>query len=212
MNFKDIKTAAQAYCDRYDEELESSIPAFMSVVIGKINNALRTGEQSVRSQIVMELDREYYGLPSDWGGARDVEILKEGKQHGRSLSYLAPPDMNKLKRKHHHHNHHKHGYYTIIADQIQVAPPSAGEILEITYYQRLQDMVNDSDSNWLCEKNPDALIFGLCTEISAFAKDDMAFASYDARFKESLNDITMADQVTRWSGPTMYVQVDGLIV
>ena len=50
------------------------------------------------------------------------------------------------------------------------------------------------------------------TEISAFAKDDIAFASYDARFKESLNDITMADQVTRWSGPTMYVQVDGLIV
>ena len=41
MNFKDIKTAAQAYCDRYDEELES-IPAFMSVVIGKINNT-RTG-------------------------------------------------------------------------------------------------------------------------------------------------------------------------
>ena len=98
MNLKEITTAAQAYCDRYDEELVTSMPSFLKVVEGKINNALRTGDQSIRAQIYLERDNEYYGLPSDWGGARDVEILYEGQQHGRTLTYLAPEEMNKLSR------------------------------------------------------------------------------------------------------------------
>ena len=49
MNLKDIKTAAQAYCDRYDDEMESVMPAFVRVVEGKVNNALRTGDQAIRS-------------------------------------------------------------------------------------------------------------------------------------------------------------------
>ena len=84
MNYKEIVTAAQAYTDRYDEELVSAMPAFTRVIEGKINNALRTGDQSVRAQIWLHRDQEYYTLPTDWGGARDVEILHEGHQHGRT--------------------------------------------------------------------------------------------------------------------------------
>ena len=85
-------------------------------------------------------------------------------------------------------------------------------MLEIVYYQRLPALSDDSDSNWLTEKNPDAYIFGLCTEISAFAKDPTAFVTYQERFSGSLMDITMEDQVTRWSGPALRVQIEGLVV
>ena len=210
MNLKEITTAAQAYCDRYDEELVTSMPSFLKVVEGKINNALRVGDQSIRSQIYLERDNEYYGLPSDWGGARDVEILHQGQQHGRTLTYLAPEEMNKLSRQNGGRN--RHNYYTIIANQIQIAPPADSEILEIVYYQRLPALEGDTASNWLTEKNPDAYIFGLCTEISAFAKDVASYETYKARFAESMIDITMEDQVQRWSGPALRVQVDGLVV
>jgi hypothetical protein len=210
MNLKDIRDAAQAYCDRYDEELVTAIPAFIKVVEGKINNALRTGDQAVRAQIWLERDQEYYGLPSDWGGARDVEILHEGQQHGRTLTYLSPEEMNKVSRQRSRDS--RHNYYTIVANQMQVAPPTDNEVLEIVYYQRLPALNNDSDHNWLTEKNPDAYIFGLCTEISAFAKDDMSFAKYQQRFMDALQDITMEDQVSRWSGPAMRVQIDGMVV
>ena len=212
MNYKEIVDAAKAYTDRYDEELASAMPAFTRVIEGKINNALRTGDQSVRAQIWLERDQEYYTLPCDWGGARDVEILHEGQQHGRTLVYLAPEEMNKLKRERDSLVRGRHNYYTIIAGQIQVAPPTDNERLEIVYYQRLPELNNDTDTNWLTEKNPDAYIFGLCTEISAFAKDDMAFAAYQQRFMDSLIDITQEDQVTRWSGPALRVQVEGMVV
>jgi hypothetical protein len=212
MNYKEIITAAQAYTDRYDEELVNAIPAFTRVIEGKINNALRTGDQSVRAQIWLQRGEEYYTLPCDWGGARDVEILHDGQQHGRTLVYLAPEEMNKLSRQNDSSARGRHNYYTIIAGQIQIAPPTDNEVLEVVYYQRLPALTNDGDSNWLTEKNPDAYIFGLCTEISAFAKDEMAFASYQQRFMDSLMDITMEDQVTRWSGPALRVQIEGMVV
>jgi len=207
MNYKDIVVASQAYTDRYDAEMDVTIPAFTKVVEAKINNALRTGDQSVRAQIWLRSGEEYYGLPCDWGGARDVEILHKGEQHGRTLVYLAPEEMNKLTRQHGEHN-----YYTIIAGQIQVAPPADDQVLEVVYYQRLPELKEDDDTNWLTEKNPDAYIFGLCTEISAFAKDPMQFEVWKQRFNEAMIDITREDQVTRWSGPALRTQVDGLVV
>lgn len=211
MNYKEIVDAAQAYTDRYDQELADTMPAFTKVVEGKINNALRTGDQSVRAQIWLQRGQEYYSLPCDWGGARDVEILHEGEQHGRTLVYLAPEEMNKLSREN-NSDRSRHNYFTIIAGQIQVAPPTDNERLEVVYYQRLPALENDTDTNWLTEKNPDAYIFGLCTEISAFAKDTMGYESYKMRFQEAMMDITMEDQVTRWSGPALRAQVEGLIV
>jgi hypothetical protein len=210
MNFDDIKTAAQAYTDRYDDELVDMIPSFTRIIEGKINNALRTGEQSVRGQIWLEKDQEYYGLPSDWGGFRDVEILKDGtKTGGRTLTYLAPEEMNKINRS---DRHNRHNYYTVIANQIQVAPPSDNEVLEVVYYQKLPPLANGDDTNWLTMKNPDAYVFGLCAEICAFAKDADGFMAYDGRFKEALANITQEDQITRWSGPALRVQVEGLCV
>ena len=211
MNYKDIVDAAKAYTDRYDDELVKSMPAFTRVVEGKINNALRTGDQSVRAQIWLQRGQEYYSLPCDWGGARDVELLHAGQQHGDTLIYLAPEEMNKVTRQN-NSDRGRHSYYTIIAGQIQIAPPTDNEVLEVVYYQRLPELKNDDDTNWLTGKNPDSYIFGLCTEISAFAKDPAAFETYKMRFSESLMDITMEDQITRWSGPALRAQVEGLIV
>ena len=211
MNYKEIVDAAKAYTDRYDEELADSMTSFTRVVEAKINNALRTGDQSVRAQIWLRAGEEYYGLPCDWGGARDVEILHEGEQHGRTLVYLAPEQMNQISRQN-NSDRGRHNYYTIIAGQIQVAPPADNQVLEIVYYQRLPELEKDEDTNWLTEKNPDAYIFGLCTEISAFAKDPILFESYKMRFAEALMDITQEDQVTRWSGPALRTQIEGLVV
>ena len=220
MNRAEIVTAAQAYMDRYDEELVSTMPAFLSIVEAKVNTALKTGEQEVRAQIHLEDDQEYYGLPDDFGGFRDVELVKKGSANlgvnnstsgfgGKTLTYASPEYMNQLERR---QDGWHQAYYTIIANQIQVSPPANGDILEVVYYQKVPGLKEDTDSNWLSEKHPDAYIFGVCTEIAAFAKDEIAYTGYDERFKASVTDIIIDDQITRWSGPSLQIQVDGLIV
>ena len=219
MDYASIKAAAQAYTDRYDEEMAQAMPSFTRVVESKINTALKVGEQSVRAQIYLSDNEEYYGLPADFGGFRDVELISKGSANistagaqsgfgGRTLTYAAPEFMNQLKRQ----GKVRHNYYTVIAGQIQISPPANGDVLEVVYYQTVPPLTSDKSSNWLSDKNPDAYIFGLCAEISAFAKEDVSFQMYDARFKESLGMITQDDQVTRWSGPALRVQVDGLTV
>jgi hypothetical protein len=217
MNYKQVKDAAQSYVDRYDQELVNAIPGFTKVVESKINSALKTGEQSVRAQIWLERDQEYYGLPGDWGGFRDVELVEKGSQSlnegtgyyavgGQTLIYVNPEQMNSTSRR------ERQRYYTVIANQIQVAPPTDNQVLEVVYYQRVPPLMQDSDVNWLTEKHPDSYIFGLCAEISAFAKDAMGFELYKMRFAESITDIAMDDQVTRWSGPSLRTYTDGLVV
>ncbi len=217
MNYKQIKESAQGYVDRYDAELVNAIPGFTKVVESKINSALKTGEQSVRAQIWLERNQEYYGLPDDWGGFRDVELVRKGSQSlnegtgyhpvgGMTLIYVNPEQMNGTSRK------ERQRYYTVIANQIQVAPPTDNDILEVVYYQRVPPLANDPDTNWLSEKHPDSYIFGLCAEISAFAKDAVGFELYKMRFAEAIADIAMDDQVTRWSGPSLRTYTEGLVV
>jgi len=217
MNYKQVKEAAQSYVDRYDQELVGAIPGFTKVVESKINTALKTGEQSVRAQIWLERDKEYYGLPSDWGGFRDVELVERGSNSikqgtgyhpigGMTLIYVNPEQMNGTSRR------ERQRYYTVIANQIQVAPPTDNQILEVVYYQTVPPLTADSDSNWLSDKHPDAYIFGLCAEICAFAKDAVGYELYQGRFIDSLMGIAQDDQVTRWSGPSLRTYTDGLVV
>lgn len=219
MDQSKVISASKAYTDRYDEELDDAIPAFLRIVESKINTAMKTGEQSVRAQIRLTANQEYYSLPADFGGFRDVELVRKGSgsidHHnalspigGHTLVYLSPEEMNKISRGQHQNNM----YYTVTANQIQIAPPQTDDILEVVYYQLVPPLLNPTDTNWLSEKHPDAYVFGLCAEISAFAKDEIGFQGYDARFKESLASITMDDQITRWSGPSLRTQVDGLTV
>jgi len=217
MNYKQVKDAAQSYVDRYDQELVGALAGFTKVVESKINTALKTGEQAVRAQIWLERDIEYYGLPSDWGGFRDVELVERGSNSinqgtglhpmgGMTLIYVNPEQMNGTNRR------ERQRYYTVIANQIQVAPPTDNQVLEVVYYQTVPPLSNDTDTNWLTEKHPDAYIFGLCAEICAFAKDAVWFELYKVRFMESLMGIAQDDQVTRWSGPSLRTYTDGLIV
>ena len=217
MNYKQVKDAAQSYVDRYDQELVGALAGFTKVVESKINTALKTGEQAVRAQIWLERDIEYYGLPSDWGGFRDVELVERGSNSinqgtglhpmgGMTLIYVNPEQMNGTNRR------ERQRYYTVIANQIQVAPPTDNQVLEVVYYQTVPPLSNDTDTNWLTEKHPDAYIFGLCAEICAFAKDAVGFELYKVRFMESLIGIAQDDQVTRWSGPSLRTYTDGLIV
>ena len=217
MNYKQVKDAAQSYVDRYDQELVGALAGFTKVVESKINTALKTGEQAVRAQIWLERDIEYYGLPSDWGGFRDVELVERGSNSinqgtglhpmgGMTLIYVNHEQMNGTNRR------ERQRYYTVIANQIQVSPPTDNQVLEVVYYQTVPPLSNDTDTNWLTEKHPDAYIFGLCAEICAFAKDAVGFELYKVRFMESLMGIAQDDQVTRWSGPSLRTYTDGLIV
>ncbi|RLA03861.1 MAG: hypothetical protein DRQ47_04390 [Gammaproteobacteria bacterium] len=203
MDYDEIVALALSYADREnDTELPGKMDSFLRIVEARMNRAFKVGKMSTRASIDLSgasVDQEYFGLPSDFGGLRDIEY-KSGTSRA-TFNYLSPEQMN---AKFTANLTDTKLYYTLLANQIQIYPVSSGSgYLEIIYYQKVPALTSGDSTNWLGDNNPDAYVFGLMTEVSAFVKDKEAALLWDGRFKESLAEIENDDSSERWSGTAL---------
>ncbi len=120
-----------------------------------------------------------------------------------TLEYLSPKQANDAKNQ----GYKSTQFYTIIADQIQLIPASDVGVIEIIYARNLPALTPTADFNWLSDDYPEVYIFGLCTEIAAFAKDAPALAIWEQRFQGALGMLRDDDAVSRWSGTSLRVRL-----
>lgn len=211
MNYTEIKETALNYADRQDSEVIDNIDNFLKIVESRVNKLLKVQKQTMRTKVLTVADQEYYGLPDDFGGLRDIEVSDFAGDTRNTLRYLNPEQMNSaasqsdLNRSGNIKS--QAGYYTIIANQLQIYPPQDGLVLEIIYYQNIAPLTEASPTNWLSDSNPDCYIFGLLTEINAFVKDAATSGLWDGRFKTALAEITKDDKDTRWSGTPLSIRI-----
>ena len=205
MDYNEIQTLAYGYLDRTDVETTARYDDFLRIVEGKINRVLKTLKMTSRVTITTDIDTDYYGLPDDFEGIRDIEIKNAtGTDKIVTLEYRTPPQINELS------NNTFPGrgiYYSLIVDQLQIAPPQDAKVLELIYYKKVPALSLTTLTNWLGDENPDCYVFGVCTEIAAFSKDGDAAQIWDSRFKEALSEISNNDQDVRWgSGNALVIR------
>jgi len=205
MNYTEVVNLALSYSDRNDLEVADRMDDFLRVVESRINRKLKVQEMSVRSYVQTSDDKEYYTLPNDFAGLRDIEVKSSTTATGRTtLKYLNPEQLNNV-------NENSAGvYYTIVAGQLQIRPrrPS-GEVIEIIYYRRVPPLnATVQPENWVSINYPDIYLFGLMVEISSFAKDAEAKVLWDERFLMGLNELQDDDFSSRWSGTALQVRVE----
>lgn len=208
MNFTEITELALAYADREDDEVTTRMDKFILLVESRINRKLKTLDMSVRSTIdlVANPNQEYYQLPDDFGGLRDIEVRTTNRR--RTLTYLNPEQMNnRITAGQSDGLNDGKIYYTVIARQIQIFPLQSDGFLEIIYYQRVPNLTAADPNNFISDEFPDTYIHGIVQEISAFAKDADAFKIWKGRFDESLDEIQVEDRENRWSGTPLTAKV-----
>ena len=213
MDYDDIKTLSLSYADRQDSEVVDRFDNFLRLVEARVNRVLKVSNMSIRSTLDIVPDQEYYGLPADFGGFRDIQINSaptvDNAQNRRTLKYLNPEQMN------HRASSQNSGfgpirgqvYYTLVAQQIQIFPPQDSGVMEIVYYQKLVPLSVANPENWMSTFNPDGYIFGSLVEISSFVKDGEAASLWDGRFMTVLSEIEEEDGKARWSGTPLEVKV-----
>lgn len=207
MTYDEIVEAIMSYSDRRDAETAGKIDTFLRVTEARTNKNLEVRQMSFRASIAMVVDQEYYGLPPDFNGLRDIEMSEGGGDKNRiTLSYLSPEQMNDKNAN--NINYALSGiFYTIIANQIQIYPTQDDtKQMEIVYFKTLTPLDSVNTTNWLSESSPDCYIFGALVELSAWTKDPTSLQIWDTRFKECLNDITVQDASQRWSGTSLRVR------
>jgi len=208
MNYLEIKDTALLYADRAkDTEVLSRIDAFLRITESRINRRIKVQDMAIRTTINMVKGQEYYGLPQDFAGLRDIEIrsadtLVSDPKDRVTLQYLTPEQMNNVVA-----GHDSGMFYSIIADQLQVSSPQDGKTLEIVYYRKLVPLTADEAINWVSADSPDLYIFGILVEIAAFVKNAETSTLWDARFTTTLDELVSNDAVSRWSGTSMQMRL-----
>lgn len=201
MNYTEIVTLALNYADREDDSVVNNMDNFLRMVESRINRELTVQKMSARATILTVDSQEYYGLPSDFQGMRDIEIQPAGSSNRNTMSYLSPEQMNQ------HISHNLQSYvYTIIADQLQISPSSEGDVLEIVYYQNIPPLATATPTNWVSDRSPDLYLEGLMVEINSFVKDAQAAQLWDVRFRGTLSELTIDDAESRWSGTSLQIR------
>lgn len=208
MKYADIIDLAIEYADRSDDdgEVRNQIDRFLRIVEARVNRKIKVQNQSKRAVIETKEGIEYYGLPYDFSGIRDIEVKQTISGSGRSTPrYVNPEQMNEFVDQ--GGGTTGEYVYTIIDGQIQLNPTTIGCLIEIVYYARIPPLDADTQQeNWISIQDPDIYVFGLVVEISVFTKDPDAARVWDERFKEELAALVTDDQESRWSGPALQIR------
>lgn len=200
MNYSEITSAALGYSDReHDQEVLNKLDSFLKIVESRVNRVLKTQKMAVRVKLEAITGKNFYGLPLDFDGLRDIEV---SNITGDVItpSYMSPEQINNR-----YNTSNKDIAYCIINDQLQIEPAQSDSTIELVYYRRVQELTA-LDDNWLSDTYPDCYIFGLLVEINSFVKDAEAAMMWDQRFKEAVSEIKGNDQLSRWSGPALQIR------
>jgi len=209
MNYTEIVALAISYSDRTDATTASEVDGFLRVVESRVNKKLKTQKMGSRSSLPIVNDQRIYDLPSDFAGLRDIKILDGARE--KTVQLATPEFISGLADNPSFVQQDPQfgtSFYSIVADKLEIFPPQKDTgTIDIVYYKRVPELTSGAANNWLSDDNPECYVFGLVVEISAYAKDAEAVAAWDMRFKESMNDIHIDDQTTRWGGPSMAVRI-----
>jgi len=207
MKYQEIADTARAYADRNDIEVVNNINNFIALAEARMNRILKTRQQAIRGYTFAVQDQEFYSLPPDYAGMRDIQIsegLPIAKGKSASLILITPQQFNTQRNMPSDGNI----YYTIEANQLQIHPPQqVGNIIELVYYQRIPNLDSVGDENWVSRDHPDIYIAGVCGEISLFAKDYPAADGWFERMGKSMDELDFSDEQERWAGGPMMMRL-----
>lgn len=207
MNYQELVDAAKAYADRQDIEVSDNMDTFIIMAESRINRILKTREQTARVVTNTISDQEYYGLPPDYAGMRDIQVnsgsaVSDSKNY--NMHYLNPAQFNDYRSKPFNEKY----FYTIIADQFQIYPiMSDGQTIEIVYYQKVPNLNSIDSFNWLSISYPDIYLSGILAEIESFVKNYDVAKNWDSKMSRSLSELEESDVEERWSGSSLEVRI-----
>ena len=207
MTYTELVAAAKLYADRQDIEVNDSMDIFILMAEARVNRVLKTREQSTRAYTLTIEDKEYYPLPPDYSGMRDVQInsdLPTEEHKNTKLSYISPELFNTVRGK----PYCGSSYYCVIANQIQIFPlQEEGKTIEMVYWQKVPNLNLTDSTNWLSESHPDIYLAGIVAEIEIFAKNYDVASKWDSKMSRSISELDESDVKENWSGSQLVTRI-----
>jgi hypothetical protein len=194
--YSDLKTTIANYLARSD--LTSQIPDFIRLAEVRLRRNLRIRQMLKLAYTSATGGDSTVGLPTDFLEMRNLYLNTNPEQ---PLNYLSPSVFTRNART---QESGRPIQYTILADEIQLAPtPDTNYTVYMLYYAAPTFMSDSVSTNAFMSVCPDLLLYGSLSEAEPYLMNDNRLAVWAGLYARALSDLTTSDDQGEYSGNPM---------
>jgi len=186
VNYSQLSTLIQEYCESTEQSFVSNIPTFVQVAEERIYNSVQI--PAIRKNVTgtTTINFQYLSLPSDWLSTFSMAVIDPTTG---DYEYLLNKDVNYIRQAYPPPNSTgKPAYYAIWDDTSMILGPTpdAAYTMELHYYYYPTSIVSSSTS-WLGDNFESVLLYGSLREAYTYLKGEAdMMQNYEAKYQEAL--------------------------
>ncbi len=189
MNYAQLTTLIQDYCESTEQSFVANIPTFVQLAEERIYNTVQI--PAIRKNVTGTMTRnfQYFSLPSDWLSTFSLAVIDPTTQ---DYEYLLNKDVNFIRASYPPPNSYgKPKYYAIWDDNTMILGPTPDQAYtaELHYFYYPPSIVTNSTS-WLGDNFENVLLYGSLREAYTYLKGEADMMGYyDQKYQEALGQL-----------------------
>ena len=186
MNYSQLSTLIQDYCESTEQSFVANIPTFVQLAEERIYNSVQI--PAIRKNVTGTMTNTfpYFQLPSDWLSTFSLAVIDPITGE---YEYLLNKDVNYIRAAYPPPNSYgKPKYYAIWDDNTMILGPTPDQAYtaELHYYYYPASIVNVGNT-WLSDNFETVLLYGCIREGYTYLKGDPDLMQYyENKYQESL--------------------------
>jgi hypothetical protein len=190
MTYDSLNSTVLQYLERSDPATVAAIPTFITLCEFEIAEQIKTLGQLNVASATMTADNPILQKPARWRKTVSMTLTTDtGAQPVllRKFEYLKNywPDATETSQP--------LFYSDIDYDNWYLAPtPDQEYEFEVLYYERIQPLSSETQTNWLTRNAPNAMLYGTLLQAMPFLKNDQR-QIFQEKYKEAIAALKTED-------------------
>jgi hypothetical protein len=186
VNYSQLSTLIQDYCESTEQSFVANIPTFVQLAEERIYNSVQI--PAIRKNVTgtMTINFQYFSLPSDWLSTFSLAVIDPTTGE---YEYLLNKDVNFIRASYPPPNSYgKPQYYAIWNNSSMILGPTPdlAYTAELHYYYYPPSIVTSSTS-WLGDNFETVLLYGSLREAYTYLKGEADMMQYyDQKYQEAV--------------------------
>jgi hypothetical protein len=192
MTYDNLTSNIEQYLERNDSAVVNQIPTFIMLAEFEIAEMMKSlGQQQVVESTMLS-GNPVIPKPARWRKTTSFNITVGGKKQPvflRKYEYLInyAPNSSTLSTPLY--------YADYDYDNWLVAPtPDTNYAFEVLYYERIQPLSSDNQTNWLTRNAPNAMLYGTLLQAMPFLKNDQRVI-FQTKYTEAITALSNEDKL-----------------
>jgi hypothetical protein len=190
MTYDSLNATVLQYLERQDQAVVNAIPTFITLCEFEIAQEIKTLGQMNVAVSIMSANNPVLQKPARWRKTVSMAVSNANTTTPvllRKFEYLKTywPDATQTDLP--------LFYSDIDYDHWYLAPtPDQDYSFEVLYYERIQPLSSDNQTNWLTQNAPNAMLYGTLLQAMPFLKNDQR-QIFQQKYSEAINALKTED-------------------